>query len=160
MRELTHNDDEFIFRLLNEPSFIENIADKKVRNLEDARRYIDEGPATSYREHGFGLLLVTLKKSDRPIGICGLLKRPGMTDVEVGYAFLPEFWGRGYACEATAAAIDCGWSQFDLKRIVAITKPGNPASERVLERCGMSFEGVIELDGFDIGQRFFSIERE
>src|SRR5690349_12434898 len=103
LRELTPDDGEFILRLLNEPSFIQNIGDRGVRTIEDARAYIVNGPIASYQKYGFGLLLVELKESGESIGICGLLKRDVLEDPDIGYALLPEFWSRGYAYESATA---------------------------------------------------------
>src|SRR5205809_1402527 len=96
LRLLSVDDAEFILRLLNEPSFIQNIGDRGVRTLDDARAYITNGPIASYEKHGFGLLLVQLKTTGTPIGICGLLKRDALPEPDIGYALLPEFWSNGY----------------------------------------------------------------
>jgi hypothetical protein len=93
----------FILRLLKEPSFIRFIGDKGVQNLDDARQYILDGPMVSYARNGFGLLLVQLKANEQPIGMCGLLKRETLDDVDIGFAFVPEFWNMGYAFESAAA---------------------------------------------------------
>src|SRR5258707_11164405 len=94
LRRFTLDDAAFALRLLNEPSFIHNIGDRNVRTLEQAAAYLTSGPLASYARHGHGLELVELKESQRPIGMCGLLKRDAFPDVDVGYAFLPDFWAR------------------------------------------------------------------
>ena len=99
LRKLSTDDAGFVLRLLNEPSFIQNIGDKGVRTMDDARSYILNGPVASYEKFGFGLWLVEKKESGVSIGMCGLLKREVLEDVDLGYAFLPEFWARGYALE-------------------------------------------------------------
>ena len=103
LRQLEKDDAAFIFRLVNEPSFIENIGDKGVRKLDDAWQYILQGPMASYEKNGFGLWLVQLKDTLTPIGICGLIKRDGLDEPDIGYAFVPEFWSNGYALEAASA---------------------------------------------------------
>jgi RimJ/RimL family protein N-acetyltransferase len=103
------------------------------------------GPIASYERFGFGLYLTGLKESGEPIGICGLLKRDTLQDVDVGFAFLPKFWGQGYAAESASAALRHGKSAFGLRRIVAITDPDNQASIRTLEKIGFRFEGRIRL---------------
>ena len=100
LRRLTVEDAPFILRLLNEPSFIQHIGDRGVRNVADAQQYILSGPIASYERHGFGLFLVELRETRAPIGICGLLKRDALDDVDVGFAFVPESWSKGYAYEA------------------------------------------------------------
>src|SRR5947207_1049929 len=97
LRQLTEPDAPFILRLLNEPSFLRFIGDRGVRTLDAARAYILTGPAAMYERHGIGLLLVATKEGDVPIGICGLIKRDTLDDVDIGFAFPPEFWGKGFA---------------------------------------------------------------
>ena len=152
LRWLAIEDAEFILRLLNEPSFLRFIGDKGVRTIDDARDYILNGPVHSYERFGFGLYLTELKETHVPIGICGLLKRDSLKDVDVGFAFLPEFWKQGYAFESAAAVMDYGRNAFGLDRIVAITSPGNDESIKVLVKLGLEFERTIKLseDGPDI----------
>jgi RimJ/RimL family protein N-acetyltransferase len=145
LRELELQDDEFILRLLNEDAFLHFIGDKGVRTLSDARAYISQGPMDSYRRFGFGLYLTSLSDSGLPIGICGLVKRDGLADVDVGFAFLSRHCSRGYATESAAAVLAYGRSQLRLQRIVAITAPDNHASIAVLEKIGLQFERMIKL---------------
>jgi [ribosomal protein S5]-alanine N-acetyltransferase len=145
LRRLTLDDAPFILRLVNEPSWLEFIGDKGVRNLDDARKYLREGPIGMYERHGFGLYRTDVKDSGAQIGMCGLIKRDQLPDVDIGFALFPEFWGRGYAHEAAAAVLEHGRRTFDLKRIVAITSPNNDPSIKVLEKIGMQFEGMLEF---------------
>jgi RimJ/RimL family protein N-acetyltransferase len=138
-------DAPFILGLLNEPSFIENIADRGVRTVEDAARYIEEGPRAMYAQHGLGLFRVELKDdSATPIGMCGLLKREWLGDVDVGFAFLPQYWSKGYAFESAAAVIAWGRETLGLTRVVAITAPHNLGSARVLEKLGLKFARLVQ----------------
>jgi RimJ/RimL family protein N-acetyltransferase len=143
LRRVTDADAEFILDLLNQPSFLRYIGDKGVRNTEDAIRYIQTGPVASYERFGFGLYLVELKETGLPIGMCGLLKRDVLPDVDMGFAFLPDYWSRGYAFEAASAVITHGREVFGLRRIVAITSIENRASIKLLEKLGLGFEGLI-----------------
>jgi RimJ/RimL family protein N-acetyltransferase len=145
LRELELQDAEFILGLLNQDSFIRQIGDKGVRTLDDAREYILKGPIESYQRFAFGLYLTSLRHCGTPIGICGLVKRDGLDDVDVGFAILPQFWRQGYAAEAAAAVLDYGRRVLRLQRIVAITTPANHASIAVLERIGFRFERMIKL---------------
>jgi len=145
LRKMSVDDAEFILGLLNEPSFLRYIGDKKVRTVEDARQYIRNGPVESYEKHGFGLYLVELKSSGASIGICGLLKRDTLVDVDVGFALLPRYWSRGYALESASAVMDHGREVFGLKRIVAITSPDNVSSIRLLVKLGFEHERTIVL---------------
>lgn len=145
LRKLTVDDAEFIFRLLNETSFIQNIGDKGVRTLDDARDYILDGPMASYEKFGFGLFLVEEKTSGVAIGICGLLKRDALNDVDLGYALLPEFCSKGYAVESAWGVMRFAVKTLGLKRVAAIVATGNERSIRVLEKIGFEFVGMIQL---------------
>lgn len=145
LRKLALADDEFILRLLNDDSFLSFIGDKGVRTLADAREYILQGPMDSYRRFGFGLYLASLRDGGLPVGICGLLKRDALDDVDVGFALLPRFRSRGYAAESAAAVLAYGRRDLHLRRIVAITAPDNHASIAVLEKIGLKFERTIRL---------------
>ena len=143
LRKLTVDDAEFILTLVNQPAFLRYIGDKKVRNLEDARRYILTGPVASYERYGFGLLLVELKESHTPIGICGLLKREELPEPDIGFALLSDFWNKGFAVEAAAAVLSDARQRLKIERLLAITSLDNEASIALLERLGFSFEKVV-----------------
>lgn len=143
LRRMSVDDAEFELRLLNEPSFLRFIGDRGVRTLEDARAYILKGPVDMYERLGFGLYLAELKEEGVPIGICGLVKRDFLEDVDIGFAFLPEFWGQGYASEAASAVMEHAKGALGLKRIVAITNPENHSSVRLLEKLGLKFDRMI-----------------
>jgi RimJ/RimL family protein N-acetyltransferase len=146
LRHLGASDAPFILRLLNEPSWLQNIGDRGVRTVADAQRYIETGPVEMYGRLGFGLYQVSLRNSDEPIGICGLLKRDALEDVDLGFAFLPEFWGNGYARESAAAVMSYGWNVLGLGRIVAVISRTNDASRRVVEKLGFTFERTVHLE--------------
>jgi RimJ/RimL family protein N-acetyltransferase len=145
LRHLTPHDAAFILELLNEPEFIRNIGDREVRSLEDARRYIGSGTVTGYEKIGFGLYLVELREDATPIGVCGLLRRDYLEDVDVGFALGESFRNQGYAFEAAAAVMRYGQEVLKLGRIVAITAPDNHASIKLLRRLGLEFERHIRV---------------
>ena len=145
LRCMTTDDAEFILQLLNDADFIRFIGDKGVRTIDDACRYILNGPIASYERHGFGLWLVQLRPSSVPVGMCGLLKRETLDDVDIGFAFLPHYRSRGYALEAAAAVMQYGRNVLGLKRIVAIVDPDNGGSIRLLQKIGLTFDRMIRL---------------
>jgi RimJ/RimL family protein N-acetyltransferase len=157
LRWITTDDAPFVLELLNEPSFLRYIGDKGVRTLDDARNYILTGPVASYQRYGFGLYLVLLKEGEVPIGMCGLLKRDTLPDVDVGYALRPAYWSRGYAFEAASATLTHGREAFGLRRIVAITSPDNASSKALLEKLGMRYEETLSLSA-DRDTDLFAIE--
>lgn len=145
LRKLSVDDAEFIFELVNEPSWLRFIGDKGVRTIEDARNYILQGPMASYERFGFGLYLTELKDSGVPIGICGLVKRDALEFADIGFAFLPKFWGKGYAYESARAVLGFAKTNLGLNRILAITNPDNHSSIRLLEKVGLSFEELVKF---------------
>ena len=147
LRELQPDDAPFMLELLNEPSYILNIADRGVRDLDGARRYLEDRWRASYRQHGFGLWVVVERSSGMATGLCGLVRRDGLEDVDIGYAFLPAFWGRGYAIESALGVKAHARDVVGLTRLVAIVVPSNLPSVRVLERLGMSAERTLRLPG-------------
>lgn len=156
LRKITADDAEFILTLLNEPAFLRYIGDKKVRNVEDARGYILSGPVASYERYGFGLLLVELRDSHTPIGMCGLLKREELPDPDIGFALLADFWGKGFAFEAARAVLQDADNRLNLQRILAITSLDNETSINLLQRLGFSFEKVVKLTPDGEQLRLFS----
>ncbi len=158
LRPMTLEDADFILQLLNEPSFIQNIGDRHVRTTDDACSYIQNGPLKSYEKNGFGLFTVVRKETGESIGMCGLIKRDALEDVDIGYALLPGFWSRGYALEAARAMRDHARDVIGLKRLVAVVDPANVGSIRVLEKLGMQFERMVQLSPDDIELKLFGTD--
>jgi RimJ/RimL family protein N-acetyltransferase len=158
LRHLSVDDARFMLELMNEPSYIRFIGDRKIRSLEGAKVSITNGPIASYARNGFGLYLVELKETGESIGICGLIKRDTLEDVDIGYAFLPKFWLKGYAIESAMAVKNYAHNVLGLKRIVGITDPENVGSIRVLEKIGMRFEKMVRLSEDDIELKLFSVD--
>ena len=158
LRQFSTDDAVFILELLNEPSFIQNIGDRGVRTLEDARSYLLKVPIASYDKNGFGLYLVELKETNESIGMCGLIKREELEDVDIGYAFLPKYWSKGYAVESAMAVKEYAREIIGLKRLVAITDPENQGSIRVLEKIGLKFEKMVRLSEDDIELKLLAAE--
>lgn len=147
LRWLTLADAEFMLRLLNEPSFLANIGDRGVRTLADAEAYLQNGPLASYEQHGFGLYLVLLKAGGIPIGVSGLLRREYLEDADLGFAFVPEHWQRGYAVESAAAVVEHARASLGITRFLGITNPDNSGSIRVLEKLGLTFNRMLQMPG-------------
>lgn len=157
VRWLDSGDSAFILELVNEPSWIQYIGDKGVNTLQDALRYIENGPVAMYKRAGFGLYMVELKESGEPIGICGLIKRETLKDVDLGFAFLPRFWHKGYAFESAAAVMRYGKKVLGLRRIVAILSQDNHRSSKLLEKLGFCFEGKVKLQADDEELKLYAI---
>lgn len=147
LRKLTHADAPFVLELLNQPSFVRFIGDRGVRTVADAETYLTNGPLASYERFDFGLLAVVLKTTREPIGICGLIQRDTLPDVDLGFALLPAYEGKGFAFEAASAVLNDGFQKRKLPRIVAIVSPENARSIRLLERLGFTFERSVPEEG-------------
>jgi [ribosomal protein S5]-alanine N-acetyltransferase len=158
LRRLQLTDAPFVVELLNQPSFIENIGDRGVRTLEDAHDYLRAGPMAMYERLGLGLLHVARKSDGAAVGMCGLLHRDILPDVDIGYAFLPAYWGGGFACEAARATLEHGARQSGLTRVIGVVSQGNAASIRVLEKLGMRFERMYPMYPAEPEVRLYGME--
>lgn len=147
IRALTLDDADFVLKLVNEPSWIEYIGDKAVHSLEDARHYLESGPLASYAEHGFGMFLIADRHSGTPMGMCGLIRRDGLDAEDIGFAFLPAYWGQGYALEAARAVVAFARDAARLPRLLAITLATNRSSIALLKRLGFARAGTTTLPG-------------
>jgi RimJ/RimL family protein N-acetyltransferase len=156
LREMSADDKVFFLELINEPAWKQNIGDRGVRTEDGAREYILERIVSSYEKFSFGLWLVELKESDVSTGICGLIKRDTLKDVDIGFAFLERFWSKGYAVESALAVMDYAKNKLALKRVAAITVPENLGSIKVLEKIGMKFEKMIKMPGDEKKIKFFA----
>lgn len=160
IREITEFDAEFTLDLLNQPSFIKYIGDRNVRTIDQAREYIESRFMEGYRKFGFGMWAVELKDTNRIAGICGFVKRDGLPDADIGFAFLPQFERKGYAFESASAAMSYGREMLNLPRVLAITSQDNDASGRLLDKLGFKFERLIKLPHGDEELKLFSSKSE
>lgn len=145
LRELKAEDAPFLFELMNDPSWLRYIGDKGIRTMEDARCYIVDGPRRMYARHGFGLWLVTLKETATSIGLCGLIQREELDEIDLGFAFLPAYRRQGHAFAAASATIAYAREKLGLRRLLAIMSPENEASGQLLEKLGFHFQRLGRL---------------
>jgi RimJ/RimL family protein N-acetyltransferase len=148
LRWLDAGDAAFVLELLNDPDWIRNIGPRDVHTLEAAARYIEERFQPGYRRHGFGLNLVEARHGGEALGLCGLIKRDTLDDLDLGFAFLPRHRGHGYALEAAQAVMRQA-AALGVSRVVAIVLPGNAASLRLLGRLGFRYERNVRLAADD-----------
>jgi RimJ/RimL family protein N-acetyltransferase len=150
LHEFTPDDAEFVLRMVNEPSFLRYIGDRGVRTLEDARRYIADGPVAGYARDGHGLMRVVRKADGAGVGMCGVLKRDTLPEPDIGFAFFPEYWSQGYALESARAVMGHARGTLRLGRIVAITTKDNEPSMRLLGRLGFRFDRMIAFNAEEL----------
>lgn len=144
LRRLTLEDAFFIFQLLNSPGWLSNIGDRGVTNVESAKEYIESKYFPSY-SNGLGNFVVVLKDTGNPIGSCGLYKRENLDHPDIGFAFLPEFFGKGYAYESATALKEYAMDQLKLEKLYGFTLPSNEPSKKLLRKLGMREEGIFRL---------------
>lgn len=147
LRRFTPEDGAFVHALLSDEGWLRFIGDRGVRDAQGASAYLEKGPIAMYRRHGFGSWLVARKDDGVPVGMCGLIKRDTLPDVDLGFAFLPAFRGTGYAQEAAQATLDYGRRVYGLRRVVAIVSPDNAPSLALLARLGFRFERLHPVAG-------------
>jgi len=147
LREFNTIDAAFIIQLLNSEGWLKFIGDRHIKTLEQAENYLTNGPMKSYSVNGFGLSMVELKNTHTPIGMCGIIKRDNLPDIDIGFAFLEEFMGNGYAFEIAQATINFAKENLQKETILAITIPTNVRSINLLKKIGMKFEKNFSFEG-------------
>jgi len=145
IRPMTLDDAAFIFRLVNEPSWLENIGDRQVHSLADAERFIREKVLAFYQSHGFGMYVIESRSTGVAIGVCGIVVRESLPGADLGFALLPEFWGQGFALEAASAVVSYAYHELRLPPLLAITSQRNARSCRLLEKLGFEYQGLVRL---------------
>lgn len=158
LRTIGEADAAFYLELLNSAPFIANIGDRGIRTLAGAREAIAIGPVAMQAARGHSIYLVELKATGVPIGMAGLIKRDTLQEVDLGYAFLPVYFGSGYASEAARALLVHARDDVKLRRLLAITSLHNDASDALLLKIGMRCEGIVKLTPDDKGTRLYSID--
>ncbi|NHZ98217.1 GNAT family N-acetyltransferase [Massilia sp. CCM 8734] len=158
LRTVEAADAPFYLELVNDPDFLLHIGDRGIRTLDAARAHIDNGPVRMQAVLGHAIWLVAHKESGAPIGMCGLIKRDTLPEVDLGYAFLPAWRGQGYAVEAARAVVGYARERLGLARLLAITSPHNTASGALLEKLGLRFDKIVHLTPEDPGTRLYAMQ--
>lgn len=140
-------DAAFLLRLLNTPKWLQYIGDRNVHTEEDAVNYIHVKMITQLERLGYGNNLVIRKEDNMPMGACGLYERPGLPMVDIGFAFLPEFEGKGYGYEAASRILQAGKEDFAIQKVCAIATTDNLVSQKLLGKLGLQFVKNIFMDG-------------
>ena len=156
LRKFIIDDAGFVLELLNSPSWLKYIGDRNVKNLEDAKNYISDKLISSYIKNGFGLYEIILKKDNIPVGMCGLIKRDTLENIDLGFALSPVFTGNGYAFEAAFATLNYAKTVLKLERIIAITTTENKNSIKLLEKLKFVFEKMVLLSNEEEELMLFS----
>ena len=157
LRKLTSDDATFILELLTDPDFLKQIGDRGVKNVKDAKQYIQQGPQTMYQQYGFGMLLVESRDQNQAMGLCGLLKRPELPLPDLGFAFLPEFRKSGFASEAAQLVLDDAIERCVSEKVLAITSIDNDKSINLLRKLGFEYKKIVDLLNDDDQTKLFEL---
>lgn len=147
LSQLSYADCAFIVELLNEPSFLRYIGDRGVRNPGEARDYLQKGVIDSYAKYGYGLFLVTHKKTRAALGMCGLVMRDEFEHPDLGFAFLERYWRNGFAYESSVAVLRHAYERLGLSMVIAMADADNTSSIALLEKLGFSFQQMVTMPG-------------
>jgi RimJ/RimL family protein N-acetyltransferase len=142
--KISLEDAPFFLKLVNTPNWIKYIGDRNLKTIKDAEDYLTNGILKSYKELGFGFYILQNKSDNEPIGICGLVKRDQLDEVDFGFALLPEFEAQGFGFEASTTILKVAKDVFNIKKILAITLPINTNSIKLLEKLGFNYEKRVK----------------
>ncbi|MES2555632.1 MAG: GNAT family N-acetyltransferase [Bacteroidota bacterium] len=138
LREMTPDDAQFAFDLNSNPEVVQYTGDGPFDSVEQAREFLEN--YSDYQRNGFGRWGVVLKETGKLIGWCGLKRDRETGEVDLGYRFFQENWNKGFATEASIACLEIGKTNFGLERVIARARKENPASYKVMEKLGFTFE--------------------
>lgn len=157
LRRLTLFDADLMLSIWNDPAFIQHVADRGIRTIEQAQEALSQGAFKLYEDYGYGPYRVALAEDDKEIGICGLFRREGFDDPDIGYSVLPQFCGRGFAYEAASAVLHHARTDLKLTKICAFISPQNAASIGLAEKLGLKYEKAARLAGECEDVNFYSL---
>ncbi|MGA8258821.1 MAG: GNAT family N-acetyltransferase [Arenicellales bacterium] len=158
LREAVPGDAAFMLELMNEPPWRAFIARHSITTISRAAKYMEDKMMSAYARHGFGLWVVEILSSSMTAGICGLVKRGTLEHADLGFAFLGEFWGQGYALEACRAVLEYAARRLEMAKVLAITDPGNRRSIHVLDKLGFRYESTFSHPGANEILSLYAIE--
>ncbi|MBV6324830.1 GNAT family N-acetyltransferase [Duganella violaceipulchra] len=158
LRTIGVDDAAFYYELVNDPTWLEFIGDKGIRSIEGARDAILEGPCAMQERLGHSLYVMERKSDGVALGLCGLIKRDGLDDVDIGYAIRPAWFGQGYTYEAAVAVVAYARDQLRMKRLLGLTAPANLNSIRLLQKLGLAFVELRNLPPHERPTNIYSIE--
>jgi len=144
LNPFAESDAPFLNQLMNSPGYLKYIGDRKIRTDEKAAEYIKDKLIPAYEKNGFGFYIVRLRHMDFPIGLCGMTKRDHLEEIDLGFGFLDEYQGQGYAQEASRGVMEHAQEYHDIERLIAVTTEDNLLSRRLLEKLGFTVGKLIK----------------
>lgn len=157
MRRLTLDDAELMLAVWNDPAFYEHVGNREIYTVEEAHEALNGGALQLYAKYGYGPFRVALRENDLPIGTCGLFRREGFADPDIGWSILPEFVGKGYGYEAASAVLQYAFDDVGLTRVVAFITDTNAPSIGLARKLGLRYERMARLVGDDEDVCLYSV---
>jgi len=149
LRTFTEDDAALIYELNLDPDVIRYTHDP-IRDRAHASEILERVIIPQYALYDHGRWAVHIRSNLEFLGWCGLKYRAELNEIDLGYRFKKDGWGKGYATEAAWASIQYGFEKIGLQRIVARAEIDNIGSWKVLEKCGMTYIGDEEVDGYPV----------
>ncbi|MGI9201533.1 MAG: GNAT family N-acetyltransferase [Woeseiaceae bacterium] len=149
IRRLTLADADLMLSVWNDPAFYKYVGDRGIHTIDDARVALQEGAFQLYEKYGYGPFRIAIRENDQAIGTCGLFRREGFDDPDIGWSILPEFCGKGFAYEAACAVLEYGITDVSLTRVVAFISAENAPSIGLAKKLGLRYERMTRLVGDD-----------
>ena len=146
LRPISLDDAQAYHPLVNDPQILEYTTEQPLSSLAEVRELLRTRPLADYQRYGYGRLACIERHTGRLIGFSGLKFLDDLQQVDVGYRFLPDCWGKGYATESSRAVIEHGFQELGLSRIIGLVMPQNTPSARVLQKVGLHYEKRIRVD--------------
>ena len=143
LRPFTVDDAQAYWPLVHLPEVVRYTGDTPMASVDDVRAMIATRPLRDYAVHGYGRMACIEKSSGRLVGFSGLKYIDDLQETDIGYRFLPDCWGKGYATESARALMQQGRAQHGLQRIIGLVMPANVASSRVLDKLGLAYERML-----------------
>lgn len=157
LERLTLDDAELMLAVWNDPAFHRYVGDRGIRTVDEARQALTGGALKLYADYGHGPYRLTLKSAGVAIGVCGLFRRDGLDDTDIGFSILPRYCGQGLAYEAARAVIDHARDDIKLARLTALVSAENSASIGLIEKLGFDFEAISRIPGEDEDVRLYAL---
>jgi ribosomal-protein-alanine N-acetyltransferase len=149
LRMFTPDDLDALSAITGDAEVMKYLGTSGPRTREKTKTTID-AILRHWSEHGFGIWALEHKRDQRLIGWCGLQMLEKTPEIEVAYLLAQDYWNQGLATEAARASIEYAFRELKLRRIVAIARPENVGSYRVMEKAGMKYERDAHYYNVDV----------
>jgi ribosomal-protein-alanine N-acetyltransferase len=157
IRKFTTDDVPRLVELRADPEVSKYLGGVKMQNAEAVEKRM-QFYIGCYEKYGFGMCAMIWKETGEMIGWSGLQPLQETGKIEVGYGMAKDFWRRGIGLECAKAWLDFGFEKKDLEKIYAIAQPANTGSWRIMEKLGMTFEGIETHYGLEC--KIYAITKE